>query len=348
MVIDLSQQTRTCVFFVATPLHYLAARAVASHFEPGARHVLVYYKRSMAPIVKATAWDAVTYMPWPRFEPLPGPFGRFRRLRENLREVSLLLGTPTVVSLHSPVFDTEAINYFLNGIPKLRPGTHIEARLLPDGILNTRRHPLPLIRRIGQCIRKLRRLAAPELDYRCFSGDRTGSDASFVDRIYVLQGLPHQYSAAKAMELPPLAPPLQPATDRAGARRALVVGQPLHGHGLMNAPTLGRLTRDIGSWLSSNGIENIDYKPHPRDPRNELCMEHYTLLQLDEPLEIHLGRVHYDLIVGVSSTALLLARQICPASTRVVSFGLAHHRFKHPEDRARLHDLFRSAGVEIH
>lgn len=43
---------RTAVFFVASPLHYLAARRVALDHEPDARHVLVYYNRVLEPVVR--------------------------------------------------------------------------------------------------------------------------------------------------------------------------------------------------------------------------------------------------------------------------------------------------------
>lgn len=257
-----------------------------------------------------------------------------------------MLGSPSSVCLHSPVFDTEAINYFLNGIPQLRPGTRIEARLLPDGLLNVRRHPLSLVRRVGQCIRKLRRLVAQELSYRCFSGDRTGAEASFVDRIYVLRGFPHHYPLHKAQELPSLVGATPPA-EGALPRRALVIGQPLGGVGMLRPDELARLTQHIATWLDEEGYKQIDYQPHPRDSKHELSMHHYTILKLNEPLEIYLSHSPYSIIVGVSSTILPLARQICPPFTRIVSFGLTWCHFKHKEDQEHIQAMFQSFGIEL-
>ena len=109
---------RVAVYFVASPLQYLAARRIAENFEAGARQVLVWYKPGVTPIVREADWDAAGYMPWPRWEPLPGPFGRHRRLRDNIRRVAALVGPCDSLHIHSAVFDTEAINYFLRALPK--------------------------------------------------------------------------------------------------------------------------------------------------------------------------------------------------------------------------------------
>lgn len=165
------------LYFVASPLQYLAARRIAASFEAGSRQVLVWYKHGVASIVRPEEWDAASFMPWPRWEPLPGPCGRHRRLRANIRLVAQLVGRCDDIRIHSAVFDTEAINYFLRALPPACGARRMRARILPDGIISTRRYPLSLARRLAQYGRKLRRLAAPELDYWCFGGDRIGSDA---------------------------------------------------------------------------------------------------------------------------------------------------------------------------
>ena len=108
------------LYFVASPLQYLAARRIAEHFEPGARQVLVWYKPGVEAVVRSADGDAARYMPWPRWEPLPGPFGRLRRQRDNLKQVATLVGRCDTLHIHSAVFDTEAINYFLRALPAER------------------------------------------------------------------------------------------------------------------------------------------------------------------------------------------------------------------------------------
>ena len=339
---------RVAVYFVASPLQYLAARRIAENFEAGARQVLVWYKPGVTPIVREADWDAAGYMPWPRWEPLPGPFGRHRRLRDNIRRVAALVGPCDSLHIHSAVFDTEAINYFLRALPPRCGAREMHARILPDGIISIRRYPLSAARRLAQYARKLRRLVAPELDYWCFGGDRIGSDAPFCDRIYVIAGLPHEYPADKVVVLPPLVTPRAGAAAGAASERtALVIGQPLVGAGLMKPADRDAVSDEIRAWLASLGIRRIIYKGHPKDLEQELKQPDYETLSLDEPLEVHLANTPYDAVVGVRSSALLFARQTSPASTRVVAFGWARVRFKSEEERRQMGEAFRSTGVVL-
>ncbi|MBN9698578.1 MAG: hypothetical protein J0L85_22545 [Zoogloea sp.] len=345
---DQPRAGRVAVYFVASPLQYLAARRIAENFEAGARQVLVWYKPGVTPIVRQEDWDAATYMPWPRWEPLPGLFGRLRRQRENIRLVAGLVGPCDTVHIHSAVFDTEAINYFLRALPKACGARRMHARILPDGIISIRRYPLSAVKRLAQYVRKLRRLLAPELDYWCFSGDRIGSDAPFCDRIYVIPGLPHEYPLGKAVVLPPLVTPR--AGSRAasgGLRTALVIGQPLVGAGLMKAADRDAVGQAIHAWLAAKGIGRVFYKGHPKDPEQELNRPDYTVVTLDEPLEVHLANTPYDAVVGVRSSALLFARQTAPASTLVVAFGWDRVRFKSEAERRQMEDAFRTTGVDL-
>lgn len=339
---------RVAVYFVASPLQYLAARRIAESFEAGSRQVLVWYKPGVTPIVRQEDWDAAAYMPWPRWEPLPGLFGRLRRQRDNIRLVAGLAGPCESLHIHSAVFDTEAINYFLRALPKACGARRMHARILPDGIISIRRYPLSFAKRLAQYTRKLRRLLAPELDYWCFSGDRIGSDAPFCDRVYVIPGLPHEYSPKKAIVLPPLVTPRAGGRTASGtARSALVIGQPLVGAGLMKAVDRDAVSGAIHAWLAARGIEQVFYKGHPKDPEKELNHPDYTVVTLDEPLEVHLANTAYDAVVGVRSSALLFARQTAPASTPVVAFGWDRVRFKSDAERRQMEEAFRASGVDL-
>ncbi|MCL4182964.1 MAG: hypothetical protein KJ011_05895 [Burkholderiaceae bacterium] len=343
----MSRTGTVAVYFVASPLQYLAARRIAETFEAGARQVLVWYKRGFEAAIEADRWDASSYMAWPRIEPLPGVFGRHRRLRANIRLVAGLAGPCERLVLHSAVFDTEAINYFVHALP-LACGAHeTHARILPDGLISIRRYPLSLHRRVLQCARKLRRLFAPELNYRCFGGDRIGSDAPFCDRVYVLPGLPHEYPADKVCALPPLVEAVQEAAADPRARRALVIGQPLTGFRLMSGAEVAAVTARIRRWLDGEGIAQVDYKAHPKDPARELCHPDYRLIDDVATLESHMAHTRYDAVVGVRSSSLLLARQIYPKPVRVIAFGWESLRFKSEREREDMRRAFASCGVEF-
>ncbi|ANQ85477.1 hypothetical protein dqs_2447 [Azoarcus olearius] len=335
------------LYFVASPLQYLAARRIAATAEAGSRQVLVWYKHSVANIVRPEEWDATAFMPWPRWEPLPGAFGRHRRLRANIALVAALVGHCERLHIHSAVFDTEAINYFLRALPPACGARSMHARILPDGIISTRRYPLSLARRLAQLGRKLRRLAAPELDYWCFGGDRIGSDAPFCDRIYVLPGLPHAYPAHKVAVLPPLVEAGQDAAAAGGPRRALVVGQPLTAFGLMRAEDLAAVTAEIRARLDALGIDAVDYKPHPKDRQHELTHPDYRTVAPAEPLERFMAARHYHAVLGVRSSALLFARQLYGADTVVEACGWSRIRFKSAAEREDMARSFEAVGVVL-
>ena len=337
---------RVALYFIASPLQYLAARLIAKQHEQGARQVLVWYQPGVKSIVQADEWDACAYMPWPRWAPLPGPFGRHRRLRRNIQDIAELVGPCDEIHIHSAVFDTEAINYFLRALPKALGAKVMKARILPDGVISIRRYPLNHIKRVLQHLRKLRQLAAPELDYWCFSGDRIGSDAPFCDRIYVLPGLPHEYPADKVVTLPPLVEPSTAPGENVG-RRALVIGQPMVGAGLMTEDDRDIVTRDIHDWLMQQGFDVIHYKGHPKDPHKELNTPDYDVLDIDQPIEMWMSRQPYAAVVGTRSTALLFAAQLYQGQAQVAAFGWDRTRFKSDREKRDMERAFEKAGVRL-
>ncbi|WP_374674243.1 polysialyltransferase family glycosyltransferase [Ideonella sp.] len=342
-----ARASRVAVYFVASPLQYLAARQIAQTHERGARQVLVWYQPGVEPVVQRGEWDAAAYMPWPRHRPLPGPFGRHRRLRANVREVAALVGPAEVLHLHSAVFDTEAINYFLHALPRGCGAREMHARILPDGIIGVRRYPLSTAKRVAQQLRRLRALAAPELRYTPFAGDRIGSDAPFCDRIYVLPGLPHEYPAHKVVTLAPLVQAAAAPSAAAGPRRALVIGQPLVGAGLADEAGARAVAGRLRAWLAARGIQHVLYKGHPKDPHQELSAPGDEIVRIDQPLELWMATQAFDAVVGARSSALLFARQVHGPGTEVAAFGWDHLRFKSPAERESMRRAFEAAGVRI-
>lgn len=334
-----SKSDETWLYFTATPLHYLAARQVAA-LAPDVRHILLLTRPAVASVVEPGIWDAVREAPWPRFAPLPGAFGRLRRLLANLEDVGALVGPAQRLVIHSPVFDTEAVNYFLAALRRLCGPEDLRARILPDGLLNLHRHPLGRFQRLAQCLRKVRRLASPLLDYTCFSGDRTGSDAPFVDRIYTFAGFPHSYDPAKVQTLPPF-----PVEAQAFEDAALVVAQPLVHHGMLSPSEVEALGLEIEAWAKAQGIGRVRYKAHPRDTTNELRRPGYEDLVLDEPLECHLARTRYRAVLGVYSTALFTARQIGGPSLPILSFGMDRVRFRRAQTRQDVLELMDALDI---
>ena len=132
-----------------------------------------------------------------------------------------------------------------------------------------------------------------------------------------------------------------------GKRRALLVGQPLEGAGLMSADDRDAVCTAIRVWLAGQAIDQVDYKGHPKDPNRELCLPEYHLLHLEEALETYMSRQHYDVVAGVRSSALLFARQLYGPDTRVVAFGWDRVRFKSEAERRDMETAFRRCAVEF-
>jgi hypothetical protein len=335
------------VYFVASPLQYLAARRIAERFERRSRQVLIWYKRAVGPVVRPDEWDACAYLHWPRFEPLPGPFGTHRRLLQNLRQVAALVGPCETLHLHSAVFDTEAINYFLRYLPRACNAKSMHARILPDGLVSVRRYPLTVVKRAAQQTRRLRRLVSPDLDYWTFAGDRIGSDAPFCDRVYVLPGLPNEYAPEKVVVLPPLVDPAGGQPGSGKMRRALVIGQPLVGFKLMSRGDCEQIGAQIYAWLQEQQVSRIDYKGHPKDENRDLFQPGYHVLELSEPLESYMSKEPYDVVAGVRSSALLFARQVYGPETAVVAFGWDRVQFKSRAEREDMRRAFLQCGVAL-
>lgn len=347
MSADPQRQNDVSLFLIATPLHYLVSQKISKEFEKSSRKIAIPYTPAGLKISRPEEWDEVVYAPWPRFSPLPGILGRHRRLLDNIHKVSDAIGTCDRVSIHSPVFDTEAVNYFLRALPKMCSAKSLHARIIPDGLLNITRHPLTPAKLIAQNFRKLRSLVSPELNYWGFSGDRIGSDASFVDRIYTLSGFPHEYNSKKVVELPPLATYSSTAHTKTDQKKsALIVGQPLVGIGALTPDQHDLITSKISEWLLNNGFSSVHYKSHPRDPNQELRIADSLTLDIHEPLELHMSKFPYQAIIGVNSTALYLARQIYGPEIRIVSFGHDLVKFKNKDQASKATQLMDALGIQ--
>lgn len=328
-------------------MHYLAAKAIARHFCSGEECHLFYNRDFLEEVVKPEGWTTVTYLPWPRFYPKEGPFGRIRRTRANCDVVAEKCAGATVIRLHVPVIDTEAINYHINFLRGKYPFAVFSVRVLPDGLLNVRRWPLSRMKEVGQYLKKMRRLIYPSLNYFVFRGDRVGTDSEVVDRIYILPKFPHEYDPAKVVQITSLVDPIQKDRSMPPGGRALVIGQPLSAIGRMSRNVMEDVTEGIRRMLSEEGIHEVVYRGHPRDPNNELYHGSYHKDETSVPLEISLMDNSYDLVVGICSTGLLTARSLVGENCRVVAYGINAMTFKDQIQRESILSVFRKSGVEM-
>ncbi|SFP89871.1 polysialyltransferase family glycosyltransferase [Hydrogenimonas thermophila] len=337
---------RAAVFFIASPLHYLAAQSIMRHFENDADGYIFYVKPMLEEIIDKAQWFETAYMPWPRHDPLPGLFGRMRRIRENLHKVVSRVKDYESIHIHAHEYDTEAYNYFINFIPKAI-SADIHFRIIPDGIANLSLHPLSFSKYAWHCLRKVRQIFLSELNYRCFNGDRLGTQADFIDRIYVLPGFDHPYDSSKVKELPSLINCKVSKTKINREKSALIVGQWLVDFGQLTEKEALEIKLSIYNWLKENGIKQIYFKPHPRDSRYELMMPDYKIIDTKKPIELIMSQQYFDIVISVNSTALFTAKMIYGDSARVLSFGLSKLKFKSLKMRKGLIKQMEKLGMEI-
>ncbi len=102
----------------------------------------------------------------------------------------------------------------------------------------------------------------------------------------------------------------------------------------------------IENWLTEQGIEQVWFKPHPRDAGHDLRRASWQILEPDVPIEQHLADVRYDAIAGVTSTTLFLAREICGDRTRIGAFGTDRFDWRIPGKRDQMLALMQQLGIE--
>lgn len=307
------------VYLVATPLQYLASEVIVNTFEKTTRNYLFYVRPDIHSVVNHDLWAGVQYLPWPKKYPKKGIFGKMRRIRENLGKVGEVCNDAAKIRLHLWVLRSEATNYHINDLLAKYPRADFSVRIIPDGTLGLFRRALRWYEIIGLYIRKARRILYPSLNYYVFSGDRIGSDASVVDRVYCLKGIPHEFDTSKTCVLPNLIK--LRAHKKNKLKCALVLSQPFYQLGKCSKQEIEAVTKGIHAYLGNQNIDVVDYKQHPYDRIKELHHPDYRELHIDIPLEKYLGDHYYDLIIGVDSAALFLAKSMFGETNRIVSFG---------------------------
>jgi len=305
--------------------------------------ILICYKPKLQEIVSDPIWDETLYMPWPRYEPLPGFFGVSKRLLSNINLVEKTLEKSPNIYCFSATYDNEAVNYFINYFKK--NSTNSSFSLIPDGALNLIRYPQSLMSRILKILRFFRLLYSRNLRYTYYSGDRLGADSDLVKSIYVIPGLRTEYNTAKVIQLKPFFSTKVIKADQ--KKRALIIGQPLTGYKLIDRKRLMEISREIREWSSTHDIDEIFYKAHPKDKEENLFEKGYKLLPEEVLVENFLSNNYFDYVIGVHSSVLIFAKQLYGNQAEVISFGLNKLKFKNQSLKIKLHNLYHEQGILI-
>tara|TARA_E500000178_G_C17038933_1_gene765394 strand:+ start:19263 stop:20303 length:1041 start_codon:yes stop_codon:yes gene_type:complete len=338
----MNKEINKSIFFIASPLQLLAAQFICKKFDSEREAIAVFYKKDFSSLATQSLWDKQITMSYPRLDPLPGIFGVHRRLLENLLLISKYIYPCNSLYFYSAVYDTETINYFISHLRKQLGHKKVSYRILPDGVISSRRYPISNFQKLLRRTRDFRYFFSNKLSYTHFSGDRIGSDADFIDHIYVLKSMPHQYNSKKVIEISLFENYSRQKNKlrRSVTPTAIVIGQPLLGFKLMSITDIEKTKNEISEYLREKKLETIYYKCHPRDSNHTLMKTDYIKLEITSTLEEHFVNTHYDYVIGVHSSALLLAKQIYSADTQVLSFGWARIKFKNNHEGVDLKNLF--------
>lgn len=305
--------------------------------------ILICYKPKLQEIVFDPIWDDTLYMPWPRYEPLPGFFGVSKRLLSNIKLVEKTIEKSPNIYCFSATYDNEAVNYFINFFKK--NSLNCNFSLIPDGALNLIRYPQSIMSRLFKIMRIFRMLYSSKMRYTYYSGDRLGADADFVKSIYVIPGLKTEYHEKKVIQLKPFFS--SKITKTKQKKRALIIGQPLTGYKLIDRHRLMHISREIREWSFAHDIEDVFYKTHPKDKEDNLFEEGYKLLSGEMLIEKFLSNNYFDYVIGVHSSVLIFAKQLYGNQTEVISFGLDKLKFKNQSLKIKLYNLYQELGIII-
>ena len=127
------------------------------------------------------------------------------------------------------------------------------------------------IRRIPQFINKLKWLHDTSINYYTYKGDRLGSEAEIVDRIYLPRGFPNEYDESRVYPINIKGKKLL-FSER---KRVLVAGTALIQVGMCDKKHMDLCATKIGkSIIDGLGFFEVFYKPHHKETEDNLNLFH--------------------------------------------------------------------------
>ena len=107
------------------------------------------------------------------------------------------------------------------------------------------------------------------------------------------------------------------------------------------------ISSEIREWSFTHDIDEVFYKPHPKDKEENLFEEGYKLLSGEVLIENFLSNNYFDYVIGVHSSVLIFAKQLYGNQTEVISFGLDKLKFKNQSLKIKLYNLYNELGIII-
>lgn len=300
------------VFVADNDFKLLLCELICQQYCTDGEHHLVSFSPPVEDIWHLYPWASRTMLPWvhKNGHSWLEKHGQLRnRLHAILDAVEKVCEGADEIVLHTYQIYSERTNYLINSLRRKFPDAKLVVRLIPDGTRNLKIRRLSGIRSLAPVVNRLKWIFDPRLNYYGYSGDRLGSDAEIVDRIYLPRGFPHQYQNDKVhwVDMPTRTQSDRPAT-------ALVLGTALAEQGRCSRAEMAHVAEGIYQYLQTLGIHEVWYKRHPAEhpDRMELFTPGYKILETTKGVERLLTENDIGYVVSQCSTALITAKLMMP------------------------------------
>ncbi len=341
------------VFIVESRFQALVALLIARSFSDS-ENLLFYYAEETGSFIQRFPFVKAEYL-GPKIT--SGPWKRPRKLRRMVKQIEQRVesyrnnhGDKKIgeVNVYVANLKTHLLNYSANRLRNSVDWAPVTFNVITDGTFNFKRYAMPdnYPAKLQATARKLPyRLLG--LDFYIYSGDWQGIEDPLINRIYLLPQSPHEYAPERVVDVPVVDLGIkssQPANTQ--QKRALVIGERLFAKNYLTEEEEQQVNQQIANTLMARGIRTVDYVKHPNAPASDKLPPQYSTITTQDPVEIRLMEHHYDVVIASVTTALITARMLCPASTDVISVGLARCAGR-KKTVLEVEKAFRGLGVEL-
>ena len=337
------------VFFLETELQCLAYRNIRAKLGEQTPYVLL-----------ATLTSVFDYLNDHGEETLfldkdsHGWLGRFIRLRKNLRTVRLAIeaksSAPKEIYYHTSRIDGLFSNLMVGYLKYHFPKAQVHTRLIPDGAINIFSTEISSrkVKKMEHWRRDWGIRLYPDMQITNIKGDELGADVDEVDLIYCFEGVATHYPANKVQRVPLMAKTMDAVNDSHVEPKALIIGQNFLQLGTANKIYVDAVSNTIKQYLQAQGIQHVDYVPHPRSTYKEFWDESYRWVDNQELcVEQLIASGQYSHIISCYSSALINSKIILGDQVDVLSVGLNAFPFRCQEQRDQLSKAYAQAGIQL-
>ena len=307
------------IFIADGDFKVFLSELIAKQYCTDGEHHLITFTPRIQETWDLYHWHSKTLLPWSHKQGFCKKYLHIRsRIHQILKHFTEICEGADEIYVHAYQIYSERTNYIINHIRKNFSTAKFRFRLIPDGTLNMQIRPSGGIRRIPQFINKLKWLHDTSINYYTYKGDRLGSEAEIVDRIYLPRGFPNEYDESRVYPINIKGKKLL-VSER---KRVLVAGTALIQVGMCDKKHMDLCATKIKNIIDGLGFFEVFYKPHHKETEDNLNLFHdsYKYLNTKNGIERIILEGNFECIISVCSTSLITSKLIYP-DLNVISVG---------------------------